>query len=407
MQVGLEREVGVDGKLDWIGPRPSWSQMFAMLTIGSVGMLICGVQPVLLGSLLTEHRLSAAELGWATTSEFLTLGVATSAAGAFFKPSHVRLKMATAAVAAILLDVLVRQETGLAVVINRGVAGLAEGLMVWCASAMIARSATPTRWSAVFLTAQGISQLLFAAVTPVTVIATLGANGGFYAMAATAALALVMVPFVPDSFAELPSPPKGAHSGRGSYSAAALLSLVSVFLVAAFSIGLFAYLAPLAVQAKIDGQGLGLVVSVVLATSVAGSTVAAIVANRISFFSVFVVCLVVNAVVLAVLADLPGLTTFGIAAGVFGFFWLLFLPFQLPFVIETDPTRRIAVIVPGAQLLGGSAGPLLCSFVINDTEARGALAVCGACFAIAFLISLGVHLHHLRSARATGVAAVT
>jgi MFS family permease len=109
--------------------------------------------------------------------------------------------------------------------------------------------------------------------------------------------------------------------------------------------------------------------------------------------------------VLVLLAKLPGLWTFTIAAGVFGFFWLFFLPFQLPFVIESDPTRRIAVIVPGAQLLGGAAGPLLCSFFVTDADARGALAVCAVCFAVAFLISVALHIDHLRKARGLRLAA--
>jgi hypothetical protein len=381
--------------------------MVAILTIGTVGMLICGVQPVLLGGLLAEQRLSAAELGWATTSEFLTLGLIISAAGALFGPRNMRLKMAVAAIVTIAADIAVRQQSGLAVVINRGLAGLAEGLLVWCAAGMIARSSAPARWAAIFLTAQNLTQFLFAAVAPTTVMASLGANGGFYAMAATAALALLMVPFIPNSFADLPRAQAAAGAERGGFSLASMLSLVSVFLIAAFSIGLFAYLAPIATQAGIDGRGLGLIVSVVLATSTAGSTVAAFLASRISFFSVFVVCLVVNAIVLLVLWQLPGLVLFSVAAGLFGFFWLLFLPFQLPFVIETDPTRRIAVIVPGAQLLGGSAGPLFCSFLVSDVEARGALMTCAACFGIAFLISLGVHLHHLRLARAAKVAPAT
>ena len=402
MHTGFDREPGVDGEVGWIGARPSATAITAMLLIGTMGMMICGVQPVLLGALLAERRLSAAELGWATTAEFLTLGVAILVVGAALKPQGLRLKVALAAIVTIAADVLVAGQAGTAVVVNRGVTGLAEGVLVWCTVAMIARSSAPARWSGIFLTAQGLTQLLFAAAVPVLVTPTLGANGGFYVMAATGLLALLACPFIPNSLADLPK--TAPDSGGGMYTPAALASVVSVFLIAAFSIGLFAYLAPLAAQAKISGQGLGLIVSVVLATSVAGSTLAAVVANRVTYFSTFVVCLIVNAIVLAVLAKLPGLWTFTIAAGVYGFFWLFFLPFQLPFVIESDPTRRIAVIVPGAQLLGGSAGPLLCSFFVTDAEARGSLAVCAACFGVAFVISVALHVNHLRKARGLRLA---
>jgi MFS family permease len=404
MQTGFDREPGVNGELTWIGARPSAAAIMGMLLVGTMGMLICGVQPVLLGALLAERRLSAAELGWATTAEFLTLGLAILIVGAALKPRGLRLKIAVAAIVTIAADVLVAGQNGTAVIVNRGVTGLAEGVLVWCAVAMIARSATPARWAGIFLTAQNLTQLLFAAAVPVAVTPILGANGGFYVMAATGLLALLACLFIPDSLADLPKPAVGTGA-RTMYSPAALASVLSVFLIAAFSIGLFAYLAPLAAQAGISGQGLGLIVSVVLATSTAGSALAAVVANRVNYFATFVVCLIVNAAVLVVLAKLPGLWTFTIAAGVFGFFWLFFLPFQLPFVIESDPTRRIAVIVPGAQLLGGAAGPLLCSFFVTDADARGALAVCAVCFAVAFLISVALHIDHLRKARGLRLAA--
>jgi MFS family permease len=399
MHTGFEREPGVDGIIAWIGAKPTRLQISALLLIGNIGMLICGVQPVLLGALLNEHRLTSVELGWGTTAEFLTLGVSISAAGAFSRTRNMRAKIAMAALAAIAADLLVTGQSGLAVIANRAVCGLAEGVLVWCTTCMITRASAPARWAGIFLTLQGITQLAFAAAAPATVMSVMGANGGFYALAGTAALALLAVPAMPDRMADLPKTEGQGEGAANAYTPAAIASLVSVFLIAAFSIGLFAYLAPLATQAQINGKGLGLIVSISLATSILGSALAAVTANRVTYFAIFVVCLLVNAITLIVLAALPGLIVFSIAAGVFGFFWLYFLPFQIPFVIESDPTRHIAVIVPGAQLLGGSAGPLLCSFFVSNADSRGALWVCGVCFLLAFAISLGLHLRHLLPAR--------
>lgn len=399
MHADLEREPGVDGTIAWIGPRPAPTALAAVLLVGTIGMIICGVQPVLLGALVDEHRLNAVQLGWGTTAEFLTLGAATAGAGAFLKPSGMRLKVALATLVAVAADALVAGQSGLPLIANRAVAGLAEGLLVWCAVCMVTRSDTPARWSGIFLTAQGVSQLIFAAAAPATIMKALGANGGFYALGAVTALALLAAPAIPDRMADLPEPDLKDGTQGGGYTPAAIASLACVFLIAAFSIGLFGYLAPLASQAHIDNQGLGLVVSIVLGTSIAGSALAAAMAGRMSYYAVFVICLVVNAAVLAVLATLPHLLVFALAAGVFGFFWLYFMPFQVPFVIEADPTRRIAVIVPGAQLFGAAAGPFLCSFFVSDVEARGVLWVCGVCFAAAFLICTALHLNHRRQLR--------
>jgi hypothetical protein len=383
------------GDARWIGPRPAAAGIAAVLLIGTVGMMMCGVQPVLLGTLVIEGRLSAAGLGWTTTAEFLTLGIGIMAAGAWFRPTHLRSRAALAALIVAMADTAIVTESGWEIIANRAIAGLAEGVLVWLAGCMIARSATPARWAAVFLTMQNVSQFAFAAILPATVMERFGANGGFVALAMTALLALVLAPVVPASFVELPAA-KRTSTGSAHHSLSAMASLVSVFLIAAFSIGLFVYIAPLATQAHLDAKTMGFAVSAVLAASTAGSGIAAVLAKKMHYFSIFVVCLFVNAAVLAIFAVMPGALVFIAASAVFGFFWLFFLPFQVLLVIESDPTRRIAVVTPGAQLLGGASGPLLCSFFVTDADARGALAVCGVCFAASFVISTALHLKRRR-----------
>lgn len=386
-QVFCERASG--GR--WIGAKPSGRQLAAVLLIGTMGMLICGVQPVLLGSLVLEHRLSSAALGWATTAEFLTLALGIWLAGTFWKPTRMRARVALAALLAISADWLVVGEQGNAVLINRTLAGLPEGVLVWLTACMVARSPTPARMAAVFLTLQNISQFAFAVILPLTLMHRYGADGGFVALALTAALALVAAPLVPDSFAELPS--TAGHAGRLTYCANVIACLVSVFLIAAFSIGLFAYIAPLGAQAHLSEEMIGYAVSAVLGAATLGSILAAAF-PKISYYAVFVVCIATNAVVIGVLTSMPGPALFLSAAALFGFFWLFFMPYQVPMAIEADPTRQITVVLPGAQLVGAAAGPLLISFFVTDTNARPALLVCSVCFLSAFVISIVQHFRH-------------
>jgi len=67
--------------------------------------------------------------------------------------------------------------------------------------------------------------------------------------------------------------------------------------------------------------------------------------------------------------------------------------------IEADPTRQITVVLPGAQLVGAAAGPLLISFFVTDTNARPALLVCSVCFLSAFVISIVQHFRHRKLKR--------
>jgi hypothetical protein len=380
----------------WIGAKPSALQLCAVLLVGTMGMLICGVQPVLLGSLVLESRLSSAALGWSTTAEFVTLALGIWWAGNFWQPSRIRLRVAAAAILAIAADWLVIGEHGNQVLINRTLAGLPEGVLVWLTACMVARSPTPARMAGIFLTLQNVSQFAFAAILPPTLMHRYGADGGFVALGLTAALALLATPFIPNSFAKLTSDPE--HAGKPTYSGSVIACLTSVFLIAAFSIGLFAYIEPLGAQAHLSEETVGYAVSGVLFGSTLGSLAAAAM-PRISHYVVFLLCMLVNTTVVAVLASIPGPALFFIATAAFGFFWLFFLPFQLPMAIEADPTRRITVVLPAAQLGGAGAGPLLSSFVVTDHDARGALLVCWLCFLVAYVISTAQHLRSRRANR--------
>ena len=120
-------------------------------------------------------------------------------------------------------------------------------------------------------------------------------------------------------------------------------------------------------------------------------------AKRVSYFLAFLICVPANVIAILLLASLPHPPLFFAASALFGFFWGFFMPFQMPFVIEADPSRRASLLVPGIQAIGASAGPLICSFFVTDSEARGALWACSACLGAAFAIA--VILHGLRIAR--------
>jgi hypothetical protein len=344
---------------------------------------------VVLGALVTEHRLTNEGIGWASTVEFLTIGIGIGVAAATLKPRRLKMLALTGAVITGFADLAMLNESGTVILINRAVSGFGEALLIWMTGCMVARSSSPVRWAAIFVTIQNLSQLAFTSIVPVTLIAKHGANGGFIALAATAGASLVAVPFLPREMADLPG--SEHHYLAALKNPYSLFVLLSVFLIAAFSIGLFVYLAPLAIQSGLTTVQLGFVVSAALVGSNIGSTIAIFVA-RIPYYPVFAVSLVANILILATLFVLPGFWVFTSAAFVFSIFWLFFLPYQMPMAIEADPTRQIAVMLPGAQLLGGAAGPFLCSFAVSETESRGSLIVVGICFAVAFAISTVLHL---------------
>ena len=384
----------------WIGPKPSVAQISAVLLVGTVALIIAGVQPLLLGALVDEHRLSATALGWTVTLEFLTIGLGVGLAESLFAPNRLRLRGLIAAAVLFAVNIAATRQSEAGIMAARAVAGLAEGVLGWIVSLMITRSSTPARLNGIFLVAQGLAQILFAAILPLTLMKTLGANGGFYALAGTAIVAVAAVLVIPDNMMPLPEAqdePGGLKGGM--LSRAGVSSLAAVVLLYAFFIGFFAYLGQLAGQAKLSPELAGFAVAVSLGASIIGSGLAAAFAKRISYYAVYLVCLPVNLIVLAALATLPGMHMFMVLSVIFGFFWGFFMPFQLPLVIEADPTRRAAVFVPGAMALGAAGGPLLCSFFVTDGDARGALAVSGVCLLASFTIATVLHLRLMAGRR--------
>ncbi len=381
----------------WIGPRPTALQIAAFLIVGSVGLIIAGVQPVVLSALVSENRLSAAALGWTTTVEFVTIGAGVSLAGMLLKPDHIRLSVFVAAVMTLIADVAIHHQSGLPIFVDRAVAGLFEGGLVWATTLMIARSSTPARWAAVFLVTQGVAQLGFAASVPAAMMKIHGADGGFYALASTCVVAAVAAFALPNSMQPLTTPEAGPNGAR--IPPPALLSLLGVALVFAFFLGLFAYLTQLGAQARLTQEQSGYAVALAVGVSILGSGAAAVVAKRLSYLTAFLVCLPANLVALLIFGRMPHLLVFLAASGLFGFFWGFLMPFQMSFVIESDPSRRAALLVPGIQSVGAAAGPLICSFFVTNSEARGALYVCAACLVGTLTIAAALHAHRLLKTR--------
>jgi hypothetical protein len=387
---------GADGD-HWIGPRPTALQIAAFLIVGSVGLIIAGVQPVVLSALVAENRLTATALGWTTTAEFITIGAGVSLAGMFLKPDHIRLSVFAAAVLTLAADVAVRHQSGLVVLADRAAAGLFEGGLVWATTLMIARSSTPARWAAVFLVTQGVAQLGFAASVPAALMKLYGADGGFYALALSCIVAAAAAFALPNRLQALTAPEEGPSGSR--IPPPALVSLVGVATVYAFFLGLFAYLTQLGAQARLTEEQSGYAVALAVGVSILGSGAAAVVAKRLSYLSAFLVCLPANVVALLVFGQMPHLSVFLVASGLFGFFWGFLMPFQMPFVIESDPSRRASLLVPGIQSVGAAAGPLLCSFFVTNTETRGALYVCAACLLGTLVIAAALPAHRMLKTR--------
>ncbi|RAK61811.1 MFS transporter [Phenylobacterium hankyongense] len=376
----------------WIGEPPSQLQSAAVMFVGVVAVLIAGLQPQLLGGLEQEGRLTPSQLGHAATAELLTMGLAAGLAGAWLKPERLRWIGLVAGLALAAIDLLTVRVSGEAVTVMRAAAGVPSGVMMWLILGMIARAPRPERWSGVFLTVQTLAQFGLAAALTAFVVAKHGVNGGWVALAALSALAGLAALASPARYAPLAAAdaPGGLPPLRG------FVALGACFLFLAFIVGVWVYAEPLSKQAGHAPAVVGTAVSLSLAFQVMGGAAATVLAGRLKWFWTLLACTVIDLALLALFASLPGAPVFLAASAAFGFVWLFLMPFLVPMVIEADPSRRAAVLLGGAQLLGGSLGPLMASLLVSDTDARGAVVFGAVCLVLGMLVVTGLHLRPAR-----------
>lgn len=353
---------------------------------GVVGLMIPGLQPLLLGALAEEGRVNASQLGVVATAELLAMGLTAGFAGSLLRASRLKLIAIIALTVLAAIDAITPFARGDVITLVRAAAGVPSGVLVWITIAFIARTTTPERWAGAYVTAQTLAQFIMAALATAFIAPRFGADGGF---AALAALCLASVPaalMLPRDLAPLP-----AAATAGLPNARGWVALSASFLFLAVSSGVWVYVEQLSRQAHHAVAVAGQAVSLSLALQVAGGIAATLLAGRISWFWALMVCALADLAVFAGFALMPEPLPFIALTGGLGFAWLFAAPFLVPMTIEADPTRRAALLIGGAQLVGGSLGPLFASLFVTDIDARGALAFATACVIAAGAIVLGLH----------------
>ncbi|RVD15186.1 MFS transporter, partial [Mesorhizobium sp. M4B.F.Ca.ET.017.02.2.1] len=79
---------------DWLVGNPSGLQLASALWIGSVGLLILGLQPVLLGALYTEGHVTGDELALVATAEMIAIAVGSGVVAMALSARNMRWKSA-------------------------------------------------------------------------------------------------------------------------------------------------------------------------------------------------------------------------------------------------------------------------------------------------------------------------
>ena len=369
-------------------------ELTAILAIAIVGGIMVNLQPLLLGNLLAEGRLTTAQLGQAAMLELLGTAISIGAAGAWMPLTSLRPQFVLIGMAATIANLLTMISSGGWVLAARGVAGLLEGVMLWLSLALFTRVAVPARTNGIYLFALAITSFCLASLLSLWLIPVFGTIGGFACIALVSLAATILALRLPKAFfplsdsnttaVNMPSRHGNLPSIRGC------VSLIALFGYIAAVLSVWAYISPLGTQSGLSPSIVDAAVSLAIAAEIAGALTASLVSRRLHH-RLLLVGGMIGAILLCGLMW-RGLTSIGFIAWTmtFGFLWYLMMPFQMPFVIAADPSRRAAMLSGMAQMFGCAAGPLLASLVVSQTDARPVLLIGSSLFALSTILVIFV-----------------
>src|SRR5882757_5005844 len=271
-----------------------------ILFVGTIGILIPGVQPVVLAALLAEQHITLTQLGHAASAELLSMGLAAAFAAAFLPPRRLP------AIALI---------TSLVLAAGNWLTGFTGGILIWMAACMIARSAAPDRWAGIYLTVQTLTQLLFVAAMSVWAEPKWGARGDFALLAFAGLAGGAASLLLPRAF--VPLPKVGGSPAGGLPPPLGVAGLVVNFLLMMFIVSIWVYYDPIAREAGLSSKVSDTAVQVSLGFQVLGGAAATLFAGRLRWYPTLVACTLVDLAMVWVLGTRPTASGFLTDAAIF------------------------------------------------------------------------------------------
>jgi hypothetical protein len=350
----------------------------ACMVVGTVALMILGVQPVLLGALAQAHRVTDAQLGPLATVEVLALAFGSAIGPSLLRSGAMRLKTGLLSLLLVAANLgIYAAHSVLMLDLLRGVAGLIEGLMMGATIVITIQNRQPDRLNAIFLALSALPQALMAYLLPVWIVPSYGANGGFVVLALLSLISAGSALFLVDS---VPTP-KPEATGAPVWTVALFVALAAVALQNAAIGGAWDYMQLLADQHHFPPQMAGIAVSGGLMFQVGGAFAVAAWGPRFSFRAALIVGTLCQTVVIALLAVAGTPLMYVGPALTFGLFWLAMSPFQVRLLIDIDKTRSGALLLTAVSLVGLSIGPSVSALGVHEADVTGAFWIADALMA--------------------------
>jgi len=348
----------------------------AALALGSVAVLMVGLQPLLLGELLAQDHVSLEGVGLVAMGEIVALGLGVVLGDLLRSMLNLRLLTVIAILCAAGMDLVTANVAGDGpLTAARALAGLAEGLLLWGAVSLIVQGPAPDRVAGVFMVVQTLAQALMAAALAYLILPDRSVHAGFVFLGMLTASSVLFVVWLPGRLPQQPDRQLDTSGFRWNLKQVLLLMLVFMQLSAVG--GLWAYLEPLGLHAGLGAHAAQLLVSAMLFMQVLGGCLGILLVRRVPDYSMLATAAFLLAGIalgMYITAD-QGVNVFLGLCALFALIYLMLTPFQVRIALQIDPSGRIAGLIPGMQLLGCAFGPLLASQWVSGDNAQPVLLV--------------------------------
>ena len=374
----------------------------ATLTIGSIALLILGLQPVLLGPFVMEGRLPESGIGNLVTVELLAIAAGTLLGIRILRSSMPRRVAIVAALVLAIGNFMTIGTSGLGhLIVWRAVCGLAAGTLLALPLITIARSQHPERIAAYFLAGQTVLQLVIAFTIPSFSLQGSRADAVLAALAIGSLLAALIATLLKE-----PLRPAQPSATKGGFSVSSSLGLLAAATYLGAIVSAWSYLGYWLSQRGFDPSAEGYAVALSLAFQVFGALAAARLSEKLPNKPILIF------VALMQIGLVGTLVLFGhstaiilMASAAFGFFWLFGLPFFTGLLIEIDPTRYVVLFLGAAQLLGSAILPSIAGQFPAGVDHNGVFLFAIAAFAVTALLVLATTIGSSRKAHDSAEAA--
>jgi len=245
------------------------------------------------------------------------------------------------------------------------------------------RTDNPARWIAAYVTCQAATVMGLSYGFTTALMPWGGAMAGFAVVAGLYGLMLPLALLAPREFA-----PLAQMGGSVLPGAKGWIALGAVFCQVAAILAVWVYLKPLGQRAGLSDATIGLAITLALGSQIFAGLCATAIAGRVRAGPLLITVSAVSVVIILGLGLSGSSLIFTFGAVLFAFFWMFSAPFQMPYLIHMDASRRTAVHMSSALLLGVAVGPALASLAVSQSGLGGALWVAGLLYGLTALMIL-------------------